>query len=112
MSATCRCGKPSDGWPDNGCQLCWEGECARLWHKAMSLPYTVETATVYRVGNRRYFTRRAAIFGYARDRVKAKHRPECGDKGEWNEWLIDHGKDIQYRYGRMLMRALRRRKKA
>jgi len=72
------------------------------------IPYTTEQAKVYRVGNRRYLTRRGAIAAYARARVRAKHREGCGDKGEWNEWLIDHGKEIAHRYERMLVRKMRK----
>ena len=34
----CRCGKPSDGWPDGAggelCQDCWEVHCAQTWWSA------------------------------------------------------------------------------
>lgn len=37
----CRCGKPSDGWPDtNGgelCQMCWEADCSESWWKMVAL---------------------------------------------------------------------------
>lgn len=71
--------------------------------------YITEQAKVYRVGNRRFFTRRAAIFAYARQRVRQKHRPESGDKEEWSEWLLARGKATEHRYAKMLMRKLRRR---
>ena len=39
--------------------------------------FTVESATVYRAGGRRYFTKSAALRQYAKTKFKAKHPCEC-----------------------------------
>ena len=38
MSATCKCGQPSDGWPDDMCQDCWEADCDRSWWDNLTGP--------------------------------------------------------------------------
>ena len=49
----------------------------------MNALWAEESATVYRAGGRRWFTKRAALRAYARRKFKAKHRCECeqGDYG-------------------------------
>ena len=31
MNNKCKCGEPSDGWPDEMCQMCWERYCSEKW---------------------------------------------------------------------------------
>jgi hypothetical protein len=31
---TCTCGNPSDGWPHDMCQRCWEAYCDKAWWDA------------------------------------------------------------------------------
>ena len=41
------------------------------------MPIVTEQATVYRGGHRRYFTKAAAVKGYAKAKFRAKHPCEC-----------------------------------
>ena len=49
----------------------------RLVREADVSVYVVETATIYRAGGRRFFSRDAAIRRFARVRFFAKHPCEC-----------------------------------
>lgn len=75
-------------------------------------PIQVETATVYRGGSRRFFTKQSALKNYAREKFRAKHRCECeeGDYASGYGGYTCHIHDIfdkvMPRYLRVLKRAI------
>jgi len=73
--------------------------------------FTVEQATVYRSAGRRYFSRRAATFAYARAKFRAKHPCECesADYASGYPGFNCHVHDLM---DRVLPRYLRRIRKA
>jgi hypothetical protein len=77
---------------------------------AMIVP---ETATVWRAPNgRRYFSRRAAVAVYARDRMRMSH--ELGDETDgyapcWCTYCLDTSGVLLRRYVRFLMHCTKRR---
>lgn len=76
--------------------------------------FSVESATVFRAGGRRFFSKLAAIRAYARQKVNAKHRCDC-EQGDYSSGYpgydcgIHEGRDrLTARYVRFLRAKLRK----
>lgn len=77
----------------------------------MSAPiYTVETATVYRAGGRRWFTQDAALKAYARAQFRAKHTCEC-EQSDYADGYGGYTCGVHDVYSRVMPRYLRQLKR-